>query len=123
MWQGPKRVVAALNDYTFEVQDLVAPFAISIRHAARLQLYGEAGRGVAEELQDQAIHGEGGHFVVALRACRFSPSTHQWEVSVKWWGLDKTEVSWEPAETIQADVPMIFKALEDSQLLTRLDSI
>jgi hypothetical protein len=55
LWRGPKRVVRALNDYTFEVQDIVEPFAVSVRHASRLQLYRDAGRGHVEELQEQAI--------------------------------------------------------------------
>ncbi|KAE9264010.1 hypothetical protein PF008_g32220, partial [Phytophthora fragariae] len=69
--------------YTFEVQDLIEPYAITIRHAARLQLYREAARGQVEELTEQAIHGEGGHLVEALRACRLSPDTQQWELQVK----------------------------------------
>ena len=115
VWRGPKRIVTALNDYTFEVQDLVAPFTVSVRHASRLQLYRDAGRGVQEELVEQAIHGEGGHLVEALKACRLSPSTHRWEVQVKWYGLDDIESSWEPAEAIQQDVPVLFKAFVDAQ--------
>jgi transposase InsO family protein len=113
VWRGPKRVVRALNDYTFEVQDLIEPFAISIRHAARLQLYRDAARGQVDELTEQAIHGEGGHLVEAIRACRLSPDTHQWEVHVKWFGLDEVEASWEPAEVIQEDVPVLFSRFVD----------
>uniref|UniRef100_H3H3G8 Integrase catalytic domain-containing protein n=1 Tax=Phytophthora ramorum TaxID=164328 RepID=H3H3G8_PHYRM len=45
IWRGPKRIIRALNDYTFEVQDIVVPFAVVIRHASRLQLYRDAARG------------------------------------------------------------------------------
>jgi hypothetical protein len=115
VWRGPKRIVKAHNDFTFEVQDLVAPFATTIRHAARLQLYRDAARGRVEELEEQAIHGEGGHLVEAIRACRLSPSTHQWEVQVKWYGLDEVEASWEPAEVIQEDVPLLFQRFVGDQ--------
>uniref|UniRef100_H3GD34 Chromo domain-containing protein n=1 Tax=Phytophthora ramorum TaxID=164328 RepID=H3GD34_PHYRM len=108
VWRGPMRIVRALNDYTFEVQDIIAPFAISIRHASRLQLYRDAARGRVEELQEQAIYGEGGHLVEALRQCRLSPATHRWEVEVKWSGLDEIEASWEPAEMIKEVVPALF---------------
>lgn len=112
VWRGPKRIVRALNDYTFEVQDIISPFAISIRHASRLQLYRDAARGRVEELQEQLIYGEGGHLVEALRQCRLSPATHRWEVEVKWFGL---EASWEPAETIKEDVPALFDAFVIAQ--------
>ena len=115
VWRGPKRIVKAHNDYTFEVQDLVAPFATTIRHAARLQLYREAARGRVEELAEQATHGEGGHLVEAIRACRLSPASHQWEVQVKWYGLDEVEASWEPAEVIQEDVPTLFQLYLDAE--------
>ncbi|GMG17484.1 unnamed protein product [Phytophthora fragariaefolia] len=38
VWRGPKRIVRRLNDFTFEVQDIVQPVELSIRHASRLQL-------------------------------------------------------------------------------------
>ncbi|GMF57839.1 unnamed protein product [Phytophthora fragariaefolia] len=70
VWRWPKRIVRALNDYTFEVQDIIAPLALSIRHASRLQLYRDEVHECVEELQEQAIYGEGGHLVEALRQCR-----------------------------------------------------
>ncbi|GMF46803.1 unnamed protein product [Phytophthora fragariaefolia] len=72
VWRGPKRIVRALNDF-FEVQDIVQPFEMSVHHASRLQLYRDARRGQVDELQEQAIYGEGGHLVEALRECRFHP--------------------------------------------------
>ncbi|KAE9043464.1 hypothetical protein PR003_g6175 [Phytophthora rubi] len=110
VWRGRKRIIKALNDYTFRVQDLVEPFALEIRHASRLQLYRDAERGRAEELVEQAVHGQGGRLVEVLRACRVSPDTQQWEVQVKWYGLDELEESWEPVETIREDVPVLLQA-------------
>ncbi|TYZ59218.1 hypothetical protein PybrP1_007999 [[Pythium] brassicae (nom. inval.)] len=51
--------VRAVNGYTFEVQDLTAPFAISMWHAFRLQLYCDANRGRVKELLEQAISAKG----------------------------------------------------------------
>ncbi|GMF28955.1 unnamed protein product [Phytophthora fragariaefolia] len=115
IWCGPKRIVRALNDYTFEVQDIVAPFEVSTRHASRLQFYRDAARGREEDLQEQAIYGEGGHLVEALRDCRLSPDTHRREILVKWIGLDDIEASWEPAEVIRQDVPLLFAAFTDAE--------
>uniref|UniRef100_H3H555 Reverse transcriptase n=1 Tax=Phytophthora ramorum TaxID=164328 RepID=H3H555_PHYRM len=115
VWRGPKRILKALNDYTFEVQDIIEPFAVTIRHASRLQLYRDAARGRVEELQEQAIYGEGGHLVEALLDCRLSPDSHRWEVFVKWFGLDDIEASWEPADIIKQDVPGLFQVFVDDQ--------
>lgn len=133
IWRGPKRIVKALNDYTFEIVDIIPPFDVSVRHASRLQLYREAARGRVEELQEQAIYGEGGHLVEALRECRLSPATHRYEILVKWFGLDDVESSWEPAENIRHDVPQLFQAFlqadphdsirdDMSRALARLDA-
>lgn len=105
VWRGPKRIVRALSDYTFEVQGLMVPFAPTIRHATRLQLYRKAARGEEQELIEQAIYGEGGHLVEALKSCKLSPATQRWEILVEWFGVDDIEASWEPAETIKKDVP------------------
>ena len=43
-WRGPRRVVRALNDFTFEVEDLSAPFTVSTHHASRLKFYADAAR-------------------------------------------------------------------------------
>jgi hypothetical protein len=114
VWRGPKRLVRALNDYTFEVQDLTAPYAVTIKHASRLQLYRESERGRSDDLVDQAIHGDGGHLVEELRACALSPSSHRWEIQVKWFGLDEIECSWEPAEAIREDVPVLYQQFVDA---------
>ncbi|KAE9051957.1 hypothetical protein PR001_g948 [Phytophthora rubi] len=114
VWRGPKRIVRALNDFTFEVQEIVQPFEMSVRHASRLQLYRDAGRGQVDELQEQAVYGEGGHLVEALRECRLSPDSHRYEIFVKWYGLDDVESSWEPADSIKQDVPQLFQAFVDA---------
>lgn len=93
IWRGPKHIVRAINDYTFDVQALVPSLTISTRHASRLQLYRDAARGRTEDLQEQAIHGEGGHLVEALHDCRLSPATHRWEIQVKRFGLNDIKMS------------------------------
>ncbi|EGZ25360.1 hypothetical protein PHYSODRAFT_311863 [Phytophthora sojae] len=92
-WRGPKRVVRPLNDYTFEVQDICAPYTVTVRHASRLKFYREAGRGFTEDLVAHALHGEGGHL----------------EIFVQWIGLDAGEASWEPASVIFEDVPQLVR--------------
>ncbi|POM67997.1 Hypothetical protein PHPALM_15896 [Phytophthora palmivora] len=93
VWRGPKRIVRALNDYTFEVQDLIEPYAITIRHAARLQLYRESLSTLASLPSDK----------------NYTPlvQLHQWCVVLK--------TSWEPAEVIKEDVPVLFARFVNEQ--------
>ncbi|KAE8992224.1 hypothetical protein PR003_g21766 [Phytophthora rubi] len=91
----------------------MAPFATSLRHASRLQLYRDAN--LEESLVEQAIHGEGGHQVEALRSIRLSPDTHRWEILIKWYGLDELEASWEPADAVREDVPLLFEAFINAE--------
>ncbi|GMF40008.1 unnamed protein product [Phytophthora fragariaefolia] len=114
VWRGPKRIVGVVNDYTFEVQDLMAPFATSLRHASRLQLYRDTKRDLEKSLVEQAIDGEGGHLVEALRSIRRSPDTHRWEILVKWYGLDELGASWDPADRVRENVPLLYDAFINS---------
>lgn len=82
-WRGPKRVVRSLNDYTFEVQDLCAPYNVVARHASRLKFYRDSERGVTEDLIAHALHGEGGHLVDKLLECRLGQVAQQWEIHVQ----------------------------------------
>ncbi|KAJ8516176.1 hypothetical protein ON010_g18478 [Phytophthora cinnamomi] len=52
----PKCIVGVINGYMFEVQNLLAPFATSLRHASRLQFYRDANRGLEQSLVEKDIH-------------------------------------------------------------------
>ncbi|ETV66440.1 hypothetical protein H257_17108 [Aphanomyces astaci] len=41
---------------------------------------------------------------------RFVPTTNGYELLIKWCRLQDVENSWEPADNIFADVPVMFKA-------------
>ncbi|EGZ22213.1 hypothetical protein PHYSODRAFT_314006 [Phytophthora sojae] len=117
-WSGPKRVVASLNDFTFEVQDLTALFYITVHHASRLQFYRDSQRGVTQDLLDHVHYATGGHLVDKLLEVRHGPDDY--EIKVQWIGLDPLEASWEPATVILEDVPKLdmWAAIGDGPLPT-----
>ncbi|RHY11891.1 hypothetical protein DYB36_012780, partial [Aphanomyces astaci] len=41
---------------------------------------------------------------------RYVPTTNVFELLIKWRGLQHVENSWEPADNIFADVPVMLKA-------------
>ncbi|KAJ8558819.1 hypothetical protein ON010_g8630 [Phytophthora cinnamomi] len=123
-WKGPRRVVKILNDYTFEVQNMVEPFDIQVVHASRMKLYAEAGREVTEDLVQHIIHGEGGHLVERFIECRFGRELRAWEIKVKWFGLDELEASWEPARIMLEDQPgLVEKFIEEHQTDTQVQKM
>ncbi|OQR83686.1 hypothetical protein ACHHYP_14408 [Achlya hypogyna] len=106
-WTGPCRIVTVVNDYLFEVQQLVEPYAISKHHASRLQMYHEGGRDITVDLVEHIAFGDDGFYVDKLEDARSINGT--WQVLVHWMGLEAAEASWEPALDIYADVPVLFR--------------
>jgi hypothetical protein len=104
-WRGPQRIVKAHNDWTFDVQDLVEPYGIQVYHASRLKRYAEQDREVSQDLKDHIIFADGGHLVENVRACR--KLDQEWQLQIKWAGLQEEEVSWEPAKVIADDLPAL----------------
>ncbi|GMF40579.1 unnamed protein product [Phytophthora fragariaefolia] len=108
-WQGPKRVVRAITDYIYEVQDIVSPFALATHHASRLRYYQDGLQGVTQDLEAHALHAAGGHLVEQFLKVRLGASSRQWEILVEWVGLDPEEASWEPVAVMFQDVPELLK--------------
>ncbi|KAE8982236.1 hypothetical protein PR001_g23792 [Phytophthora rubi] len=98
-WQGPKRVVQALTDWVFEVEDLNAPHTKTKHHVSRLRFYAESSREVTEDLLQYALHSQGGHCVEAFCGIRCNEVTKQWEIEVKWLGLHAPRVTATPTRT------------------------
>ncbi|GMF18554.1 unnamed protein product [Phytophthora fragariaefolia] len=113
-WQGPKRVVRALTDWIFEVEDLNEPHAKSTHHVSRLRFYAEATREVTEGLLQYALHSQGGHCVQAFRGIRLNAAQQQWEVHMKWLGMDELENTWESYASLRADVPVLLQCYCDA---------
>lgn len=111
-WKGPWRIVRALNDFTFEVQNLCEPYEVIVRHASRLKFYDEASRNVAEDLIEHIKYSEGGHLVQKFMNVRKN-AYGEWEIQVKWIGMEDEEPTWEPARIMLEDVPILLKQFVD----------
>lgn len=107
-WQGPKRVTKAISDWIFEVEDLVEPYVTSTHHVSRLRFYAESAREVTEDLLQHALNAQGGHCVEEFRGIRHNSTANQWQVEVKWLGLDELENTWESYASLQTDVPVLL---------------
>ncbi|GMG18141.1 unnamed protein product [Phytophthora fragariaefolia] len=112
-WLGPNRIVRAITNNVYEVQDIVALFAVSTHHASRLRYYQDGSRGATNDLEAHALHAAGGHLVNRCIRVRMGPSTRHCEVQVEWLGLDPEEASWVPAQAIHEDVPILLERYVD----------
>lgn len=55
------------------------------------------------------MYAKGAHPVSHFLDCRYNPDNHQWDVLVKWIGLDDTENSWKPANVLWKDLPTLLR--------------
>lgn len=113
-WKGPRRVVPTLNDWTYDIQELVEPFGIITRHVTQLKFFREKDLGVTEDWKAYVVYANGGHLVRSFLDCLLNLDNHQWEVLVQWIRSDDTENSWEPASILVEDVPnLLWKWVAD----------
>ncbi|KAH9118412.1 hypothetical protein LEN26_012113, partial [Aphanomyces euteiches] len=105
-WLGPRRIVEALSDWVFVVEDL-RDKQQTTHHASRLKIFAPSSLNVTQDLLDHIAYVEGGHIVETLLDCKFDRDSKRWTVLVKWLGLDIIENSWEPLDVMIEDVPKL----------------
>jgi len=108
-WLGPRRITEVVSDWVFIVEDL-RDGALSTHHASRLKFFAAKDLLVTQELKDHIAYVEGGHLLEEMLGCRYDRATKQWQIKIKWLGLDLVEASWEPAVDIATDVPKAMAA-------------
>ena len=86
-WLGPHRVVQAITDWIFVVEDL-RDSKQSTHHVSRLKLFAAKDLLVTQDLLDHVAYVEGGHIVEELRDCRFD-KTHKQPSWLNGWALAK----------------------------------
>jgi hypothetical protein len=106
-WLGPSRISRVIDNWTFEVEDLVRGERL-FRHARMLRPYSDSQLEVNEDLRQQLQHDDKFSYLVeSITGWRERNGT--FELSVRWLGFDPDSDSWEPLEVILADVPDIVR--------------
>lgn len=94
-WHGPYRVVKKVNDWVYDVENLLSTQVMTI-HSVRLRAYCEEWINAREELEQKLAYNEEGLYVEAVTDHRILRGIKQFKV--QWLGWGPTEATWEPIE-------------------------
>lgn len=106
-WRGPRRIVKALSDYVFQVEDLRNGM-VEDCHGSRLKFYSDRSLNSAAILS-HVLSSETGMPVARLMQLVDSPDGLK--VQVRWKGLPNSEDTMEPLERVYEDVPQMLLRL------------
>ena len=107
-WAGPMRVTAILNDWSFEVEDLVHGRR-TVRHGTMMRKYADQHLCVTTALRTQLAHDDAAWFQVEqILEWRRLPRKAV-EAKVRWVSFGAEADSWEPLEQLAKDVPVLTR--------------
>jgi len=121
-WTGPYKITQQINEFVYEVQGLNGEKFES--HVQRIKFYDTPSSALeTEEVYQQFLFNCGKFEIEKLLKLRFVKRSGDHQILVKWRGLDPFNDSWEPVDTLFADVPdLVLNFLEKHNTLmaTRL---
>lgn len=112
-WVGPFQVVEA-RSHSFLVRHLLT-HAVHEVHGSRLKFYHDPSLEINEEL---VAHVAGQGIVLGVEKIlehRYNSATREHELLISWIGLEAIEDSWEPLNSMLADIPIKVKEYATQQ--------
>jgi hypothetical protein len=106
-WRGPRRIVKALSDYVFQVEDM-RNGTILDTHGTRLKFYSDRSLD-ATAIMSHVLSSETG--MPVARLMRLVDSPDGLEVQGRWRGLPDVEDTLEPIGRVFEDVPQLLHKL------------
>ncbi|KAF0702438.1 hypothetical protein AaE_015927 [Aphanomyces astaci] len=110
-WIGPFRVVKCLP-YSCVIEHLITGVQREAHHS-RLKFYAESHFQVTEEIIDH-VSEQGTTLVVdQIEDARRNPGSNQWELLIRWKGLESLEASWEQLPAMHQEIPSLVQSFAD----------
>lgn len=121
-WRGPRRVVRAESDSTYEVENILT-FKRVIVHHSRLIHYHDPSLNITVELEAAAEHLDHDTYTVkAFTGLRLNADTAEYEVLTEWKGYSALDATWEPFSSLKIDCPAFLnkflKRYKDKAMVT-----
>jgi hypothetical protein len=105
-WRGPFRIIAAQNNYVFEVENIIDK-KTQIVHGDRVRFYEDGKLNITEEIKAQFAHDNFSYEVKDFIGVRIQPETGRLQFLVEWKGFTSQDNSWENLEMLCIDVPVL----------------
>lgn len=116
-WRGPRRIVQALSDYVYQVEDL-RNVSVDENDASGLKFYHDASLGT-EAIMFHVLSSQTGMPVVRL--LKLVQDDEKRFIQVRWKCLSKSEYTFEPLARMYEDIPaMVLKLLRRKKTLSEL---
>jgi len=96
---GPRRITEVLNDWVYEVEDLVTQKKEKV-HAERLKFYSESELEVTEELRNQIAHNDEKFEIDEILDIKYEEQYGRYMILIRWKNFGDDENTWEFIEEI-----------------------
>jgi hypothetical protein len=117
-WRGPYKVIEAVHDHIYRVQDIVHNDKVHEVHVSRMCFYSDGQLDVTEKLQVQKCYDDESFVIDKVLDHRESVSRGT-EVLIHWKGFSSMEDTWEPLAVVERDAPGLWKDYMVMQRLSR----
>ena len=112
-WAGPMRVTRVIDNWSFEVEDLVYGRK-TIRHAQMMRPYADQELGVTAALREQIGHDDHRTWLVDSIMDWRRRNRGPLELLVRWVGYGADSDTWQLFSTLAEDVPVIVRRFVDA---------
>jgi hypothetical protein len=103
-WKGPFKIIEEINDKVYKVEDMITGNTKEV-HVVRLKFYDDNHLDV--KIKEHLQYHNQAYEVSEILSERVNNGVK--EVLVRWRGFEEAESTWEPLESILADVPDLYE--------------
>ena len=112
-WMGPFQVVATKSDYVYIIKDLVNERHLDA-HVTRMSFYSNSQLNVTGELLDLISRQGLEYDIQELVDLKWNPDRKSFVVRTSWLGFSENEDTWEPFQSLLAQIPfMLLKFIDN----------
>ena len=101
---GPYQIVDTLNDQVYICRDLIRNQQSAV-HAQRMKIYSDSSLNITEDIKNSATY-DAMSYISELVDWR-EDDNGKLQIKVRWLGFEEDQNTWEPAQNLIEDIPLI----------------